>query len=246
MTASLSMIFAQRGSSSPKRTPVTLVLDEWGPWYITGESTQTDPSHLFEQVPTLRDALLTALVFDTFHAHANVLTVATVAQTVNCINSLFLTHGDQLLRTPVYHAFALYQPHIGGTSVRTVASADPIAFTSDGRQPGPSTLAGVSASATVHEGAKGKGGQVVLTVTNPRLDQPVSATIALRGVKIRSGEVTVLTHADPHAKNTFAAPNTVHVGSTTPLRLASSAASESFTLTLPAASVTRVVCALGV
>jgi alpha-N-arabinofuranosidase len=227
------------------RTPITLVLDEWGPWYMAGDPGQTDPSHLYEQVPTLRDALVTALVFDTFHAHADVLSVATVAQTVNCINSLFLTRDAQTLRTPVYYTFALYQPHIGGTSVRTVATADPIAFVDDRHHPGPAVLEGVSASATVHR-ADGGDGRVVLTVTNPHLDRPVTTSVTVRGMKVRSGDVTVLTHADPRAHNTFAAPDTVRLGASTPLVLASSTPSDTFTLTLPAASVTRVICTLGV
>ena len=236
------------------RAPLTLVLDEWGPWYI-GDTGQTDPSHLFEQIPTLRDALVTAMMFDIFHAHANVLSVATVAQTVNSIHSLFLTQGDRCVRTPVYHAFALYQPHIGGTAVRTVAVAEQIGFTMDGREAGPTATSGaegtrgwvdgVSASATIHEPPGSGSGRIVLTVTNPRLEQAVTVTIALHGAVVRSGNVTTLTHSDMHARNTFAEPNAVHVGATTPLVLPTNGASDTFTLTLSPASVTRVVGTLG-
>jgi alpha-N-arabinofuranosidase len=138
--------------------PVKLVLDEWGDWYrerVPG----TNPAHLFEGIPTMRDALVTTLMFDVFHAHADVLAIAAVAQLVNCIHSLFLTEGAQYVRTPIYHAFALYQPHIGGTAVRTVVSEDRL-----------------SASATVRDP-----GRLVLTVTNTSLDQPVAATVRVRG-----------------------------------------------------------------
>jgi alpha-N-arabinofuranosidase len=222
--------------------PVTLVLDEWGPCYhSTGNG---NPSHLLEQIPTMRDALLTSLMFDMFHAHADVLGMTTVAQSVNCLHSLFLTEGEQYMRTPVYHAFALYQPHIGGTSVRTVAAADQITFTDETNGRRTSAINGVSVSATRHAASAKGDAHIVVTVTNPRLTDAASATISLRGVTIRSGDVTQLTHADPHAHNTFEAPNTVHLSATTPLALPSSTPSGTFTLTLPPASITRVVCRL--
>jgi alpha-N-arabinofuranosidase len=193
--------------------PVKLVLDEWGDWYretVPG----TNPAHLFEGIPTMRDALVTTLMFDVFHAHADVLAVATVAQLVNCIHSLFLTNGPQYVRTPIYHAFALYQPHIGGTAVRTVASDDHL-----------------SASATIHES-----GKLVLTVTNTSLDRAITATVRVRGATIRDGDVTPLRHDDPHAHNTFAMPDNVRLGPSTPLRAGA--------VTLPPASATRITYTL--
>jgi alpha-N-arabinofuranosidase len=227
------------------RKPMTLVVDEWGPWYH-GQTGSTDPAHLFEQVPTLRDALVTAMMFDAFHSHADIVGMTTVAQTVNCIHSLFLTQGEHYVRTPVYHAFALYQPHIGGTAVRTIAAADRITFTSDAPNEGASWIAGVSASATRHDASGAQGKHIVLTVTNPHLDRALSTTVVVRGATVRSGDVTQLTHTDPHAHNTFDAPEVVRLGATAPLALPTSSASDTFTLTLPPASVTRVVCMLGV
>jgi len=222
--------------------PVTLILDEWGPCYhSTGLG---DPSHLLEQVPTMRDALLSSLMFDLFHAHADVLSMTTVAQSVNCLQSLFLTSGEKYTKTPVYHAFALYQPHIGGTSVRTVASSDRISYADEKDPHVTRAIDGVSASATRHTSADGAG-HIVVTVTNPRMDQPASATVSLRGVTIASGEVTQLAHGDPHAHNTFEAPETVRLSETKPLALSSSTPSGMFTLTLPPASITRIICKLG-
>jgi len=243
------MLERQASLLRPAGVPITLVLDEWGPWYL-GDIGQSQPSHLLEQTPTLRDALVTAFMFDTFHAHADILGVATVAQTINCIHSLFLADGAKYVRTPVYHAFALYQPHIGGTAVRTVAAAERIEIPKDPnarptRVPDPTSVDGISTSATVHAAAGGQPGRVVLTVTNPRLDSPVTANIALHGVSIKSGTVTTLTHNEPHARNTFDNPDVVHTGGTTALALGSESSKGAFTMTLPAASVTRVVCTLG-
>jgi alpha-L-arabinofuranosidase len=85
---------------------------------------------------------------------------------------------------------------------------------------------------------------VVLTVTNPRLDEPVRATVTLRGASIRAAAVTALTHADPHAHNTFEAPDTVGLSATTALGLGTATPSDTCTVTLPPASATRIVFAI--
>jgi alpha-N-arabinofuranosidase len=42
----------------------------------------------------------TAMAFDIFNRHAGKLAMANVAQTINCIHSLFLAQGDKYWRTP--------------------------------------------------------------------------------------------------------------------------------------------------
>jgi alpha-L-arabinofuranosidase len=231
----------QAGILAAGRVPMKLVLDEWGDWYPEpGVAASENPSHLFESIPTLRDALVTTTMFDVFHSHTDVLAVATPAQLVNCIHSLFLADGARCIRTPIYHAHALYQPHIGGAAVRTVVAAERVTFGAEkgAGSGGPSGwVDGVSASATVHESPR----RVVVTMTNPRLDQPVTVTLSVRGMGIRAGAVTVLTHADPHAHNTFERPEEVGLSATTPLTMGSATTSDTCTVTLGPASATRVV-----
>src|SRR5689334_6755993 len=43
--------------------------------------------------------------------------MANVAQTVNCIHSLFLALEDNYTRTPPYYVFEIYRPHLGARSV---------------------------------------------------------------------------------------------------------------------------------
>ena len=73
-----------------------LVVDEYGPWYREG--TEVDPTHIFGQQVTIRDALATALTLDTFIRHGEKVSLATNAQFVNNINALFLAHEDDLRR----------------------------------------------------------------------------------------------------------------------------------------------------
>ena len=66
---------------------VKLVVDEYGPWYREG--TEVDPTHIFGQQVTIRDALATALTLDCFNRNADKVSLATNAQLVNCfINAL--------------------------------------------------------------------------------------------------------------------------------------------------------------
>ena len=92
-----------------------LIVDEWGVWYPPGE--ETAPAHLLSQPLTLRDALHTAVTFDVFNRHADKVAMANVAQTINCIHSLFLAQGDRYTRTPVYSVFEMYKNHMGARSV---------------------------------------------------------------------------------------------------------------------------------
>ena len=74
------------------------VVDEWGVWYKPGE--EIAPATSSAQPITLRDALHTALTFDIFNRHADKIAMANVAQTINCIHSLFLAQGDRSSARP--------------------------------------------------------------------------------------------------------------------------------------------------
>jgi len=80
--------------------------------------------HLLSQPLTLRDALHTAVSFDVFNRHADKVVMANVAQTINCLHSLFLASGDRYTRTPVFHVFEMYQNHMGAQSVELRARAE--------------------------------------------------------------------------------------------------------------------------
>ena len=95
---------------------IKLVVDEWGSWHPAG--TEVNPAHLFEQMGTLRDALVAALTLDTFNRHADKVDMANIAQLVNNLHSLFLADGDRFVATPNFHVFEMYRPHQGARSVR--------------------------------------------------------------------------------------------------------------------------------
>ncbi len=95
---------------------VKLVIDEWGSWHPEG--TEINKRHLYEQMSTLRDALVAALTLDTFNRHAEKVDMANVAQLINNLHSLFLADGDRFVATPNFHVYTMYRPHQGGKAVR--------------------------------------------------------------------------------------------------------------------------------
>jgi alpha-N-arabinofuranosidase len=168
-----------------------LVIDEWGVWYSPGD--ETAPRHILSQPLTLRDALHTAITFDVFNRLADKVSMANVAQTINCIHSLFLADGGRFVRTPAYSVFELYRPHRGARSI-------PIKIRAEGL-----TAPGLSGSASLRDR------QVTLTLANSSLDAGVKAQIRLASGSIAEGSGQVLTHADMRAHNTFDKPDEVRL-----------------------------------
>jgi alpha-N-arabinofuranosidase len=175
------------------------VIDEWGNWYRGG--TELGPDYILSQAITLRDALHTAITFDVFNRHAEKIEMANVAQTVNCLHSLFAAVGDKYARTPVYSVFEMYRPHMGGRSLPVKVDLPPLTVP---LLEGSARLPALSASASVRERT------VTVTLTNPSLQDGVVARLRVAGgARLREARATVLTHEDMHATNTFARPEAV-------------------------------------
>lgn len=87
---------------------VGLLLDEWGTWYNVEPG--TNPGHLYQQ-NTMRDAIVAGLSFNIFHKYTDRLKMANIAQIVNVLQSMILTKGDQMVLTPSYHVFRMYNVH---------------------------------------------------------------------------------------------------------------------------------------
>ena len=87
---------------------VDLLLDEWGTWYDVEPG--TNPGHLYQQ-NTMRDAIVAALNFDIFHKYTRRLKMANIAQVVNVLQSMILTNETEMVLTPTYHVFEMYNVH---------------------------------------------------------------------------------------------------------------------------------------
>ena len=169
--------------------------------------------------------------------------IAACAQLINCIDSLFLSHEEHFITTPVFHVFDMYKEHQGGQAVRVQFSVPDITFprkairkqlSSTGDEAdvgGPDArLWGLNGSASV------TGEVLTLTVVNPHLTESHPAQIMLRGdASAASAEAEVLGGEDVHDHNTFEQPNAV-----TTRKATATVAGKVVKFTLPPSSVTRL------
>jgi len=164
----------------PKPT-CDLYVGEWGNWH--GYSFMARPA--LYQEGTMLDALTSALTLDIFHRNCDKVKLACVAQSVNVLNSLFMTRGAQTLLTPTYHVFDLYQVHRGAEAVESVVETE-------------------EKEAKLYTFASMKDGCLYLNVvhTGKTAKEVILATEdGWKAVGVR-----VLKAADPNEKNTFEDP----------------------------------------
>ena len=208
---------------------VKMVVDEWGPWYRAGS--ELTPGNFLEQVPTLRDAIFSAMTLNIFNRHPEKVTLASPAQLVNCLNSLYLAHEDKFCVTPVGHVFGMYSAHQGNQALRTIISAPAVNYARDGK---PASFWGLGCSASLRDK------NLVLTIINPNVSDTRETELVVRGANIRGGAATQLTSIDIHSHNTFDHPDQL-----TPQAGDISAASgNKVTIQVPAASVVKVLLSL--
>jgi alpha-N-arabinofuranosidase len=206
------------------------VIDEWGTWY--SESARLAPRYILSQTITLRDAVHAAMTFDIFNRHAEKIAMANIAQTINCLHSLFMAQEDKYVRTTTYHVFAMYRPHMHGRLVPMRVAAAQLSVP---LLEGTGRLPAVAGSASLRER------MLTITLTNPSAESSIAARLRLAGsLRPLEAQGTVLTHADPAAANTFASPEQVIPG-----KLAAGIAGDGITITLPKQSVAALQVRVG-
>jgi alpha-N-arabinofuranosidase len=177
----------------PKKR-VALYVDEWGTWYDVEPG--TNPGFLFQQ-NTLRDAVVAALNFNVFHAHADRVRMTNIAQMINVLQAMVLTDKEKMLVTPTYHAFEMYRPFRNAT----VLPAD---LTAPSYKLGATSIPAISVSA-----ARTTGGATALALVNTDPAKPARVTVAADGARYTKLTGRVLTASAPDAHNTFDEPESV-------------------------------------
>jgi alpha-L-arabinofuranosidase len=195
---------------------IGLMVDEWGTWYDDGGAR----SALFQQ-NSLRDALVAALNFHIFHEHADRVTLTTIAQMVNVLQSMILTDKEKMVVTPTYYAFQMYVPFQDARSL-PLAIKDNTSYTL-----GAVTIPGVSASA-----ARAKDGKVYLALINTDPSRAVDVAVDVTGAKVKGAAGKVLTSAALDAHNTFQNPQAVK-----PAAFSARAAGGKLSIKVPAKAV---------
>ena len=197
---------------------IGLLVDEWGTWYDVEKG--TTPGFLFQQ-NTIRDALVAALNFNIFHAHAERVRMTNIAQMINVLQAMILTEKDKMLLTPTYHAFQMYVPFQDATSLPVALSGNTTYKFGD------ASIPGISASA-----ARAKDGKVYLALVNTDPSKPADVTVNLAGQKIAAASGRVLTAGAMDAHNTFKNPQAVK-----PAPFSARSANGKMTISVPAKAV---------
>jgi alpha-N-arabinofuranosidase len=148
--------------------------------------------------------------------------MTSIAQMVNVLQAMILTDGPKMVLTPTYHAFAMYRPFQGATSL-------PLTLQS----PAYGSLRAVDGSA-----ARGTDGKLHLALVNLDPGNTMAVDLALDGWKGTRVAGQLLTAQAMDRHNTFDAPDALR-----PTTFDGASISEGrLKLTLPAKSL--VVLAL--
>lgn len=174
-----------------RRNRVALVVDEWGTWY----DPENGATGLYQQ-NTLRDALVAGINLNIFNNHCKRVRMANIAQTVNVLQAMILTKGDEMVLTPSYFVFRMYKDHQDGTLL-------PIDLESPKYSHDATSIPAVTASAS-----RDAEGVLHLSLTNANPNESVEVTCELAGTsagKVSAAKIAaeVLTAERMAAYNDF-------------------------------------------
>lgn len=173
---------------------VGLVVDEWGIW--TDVEPGTNPAFLYQQ-NSLRDALIAGINLNIFNNHSDRVKMANLAQTVNVLQALVLTKGEQMLLTPTYYVFDLYKVHHDARKLNlSFTSPD---YVVDGRKiPALSISASIDSSGATH-----------ITLVNLHPTQAIKLRSTLPGIKWSTVAGRILTAEKLTDINSFEKPEAI-------------------------------------
>lgn len=204
-----------------RQNRVGLIVDEWGTWY------DEDPNFkigALGQQNTMRDALVAAINLNIFNRHCDRVKMANIAQSINVLQSVLLTKGPATVKTPTYHVFAMYKPHMGATLL-------PVEGTSVAYAIQESSIPAIDVCAS-----RSSSGKLFLTLANADMSRSAPIRLRLPGTQSTKIGGTVLTSPAPDAVNSFERPTAI-----SPKPLMGAKMSEgTLELTLPPASVVAV------
>ncbi|MBQ8488803.1 MAG: alpha-N-arabinofuranosidase [Pseudobutyrivibrio sp.] len=175
---------------------IGLIIDEWGIW--TDVEPGTNPGFLYQQ-NTMRDALVAGMNLNLFNKHSDRVKMANIAQMVNVLQSVILTDGEKMIKTPTYYVFKMYRHHQGATLLGSDLLNNSIV--GSGKNELPKVFESVSEDAN---------GVITITLTNNSLeaDETVDIQLTHDAASYNVCEATYVAGAMA-AHNTFENPEVV-------------------------------------
>lgn len=214
---------------------VGLYVGEWGTWHSVEPG--TNPGFLYQQ-NTLRDALVAGVSLNIFNQHADRVTMANIAQTVNVLQSMILTDEEKMLLTPTYHVFEMYKVHQEATMLPAHLESSRYAPEEESGEEqggffgrmggGQNSIPTLNASAS-----RDDEGTVHITVCNLNPNNSADLECDLRGMEANTVSGRILTAPAMNTHNTFDNPDALQPEEFTDVTLKENM----LTTTLPAKSV---------
>ena len=196
---------------------IGLIVDEWGTWYEVEPG--TNPGFLYQQ-NTMRDALVAGINLNIFNKHCDRVKMANIAQLVNVLQSVILTEGEKMIKTPTYHVFNMYKYHQDAELLESYVETKEIG---DGEWKVPNLHESVSL---------GRDGRIHVTLNNLSVTESYDIDAVFTETDIKGVEGTILT-GEMHAHNTFDQPDVVHTEKFDQVEVSG----QSLKFTIPACSV---------
>ena len=172
---------------------IGLVIGEWGCWHKVEEG--TNPGFLYQQ-NTMRDAIVAAIELNVFNRHSDRVVMANLAQAVNVLQSVILTEGGKMIKTPTYHVFDLFKTHQNNEAVYCYTQNENM---SEGKK-----APMISVSASVNEKS------MTVTVANCSLTEEAAVECSIFGFKASSVSCRILIN-EAHSYNDFDCPDRVSI-----------------------------------
>ena len=169
----------------------------------------------------MRDALVAGINLNIFNKHSDRVRMANIAQIVNVLQSVILTEGEKMIKTPTYHVFNMYKYHQDAMLVDSHIDTETIGVEEEYQVPNLTESVSVDENGVLH-----------ITVTNLSLteDYEIDTTILEKNISEVKGEILT---EKMHAMNTFEEPETVRTKEFTDVKITD----KGLAFTIPACSV---------
>ena len=203
---------------------VKLIVDEWGTWYDVEPG--TNPGFLYQQ-STMRDAIVAALTLNIFNKHADKIIMANIAQTVNVLQSVILTDGEKMVKTPTYYVFKMYKEHQNNTLLGSYITSEKIESKNDRNKQFPQLIESASTD---------ENGAIYSTITNTSSVKSAKIKCQIADTKVDSIYAEII-GGECHDKNDFENQDKVKTVKFTDYKKLK----DGFTAVIPACSVVKFV-----
>lgn len=201
---------------------VKLIVDEWGTWYDVEPG--TNPGFLYQQ-STMRDAIVAALTLNIFNKHADKIIMANIAQTVNVLQSVILTDGEKMVKTPTYYVFKMYKEHQNNTLLGSYITSENIESKNDRNKQFPQLIESASTD---------ENGAIYSTITNTSSVKSAKIKCQIADTKVDSIYAEIIS-GECHDKNDFENQDKVKTVKFTDYKKLK----DGFTAVIPACSVVK-------